>query len=204
MKHRMGAILLAGGRSTRMGRDKALLPWGASTLLRATVDRVSPVTLGGPMVCVAGPGQALPPLPSGVETVRDRTPDRGPLEALAAGLHALAGRVEVAFAVGCDTPLLEPAVVRRVVDQIGDAEAAMVVASGRRQPLLAAYRTAIAGKADEVLAGGRGSLHALLDRLTVAEVTQDELRRVDPDLRSLINCNDEAAYKRALSLMAGG
>ncbi|MEN1678842.1 MAG: molybdenum cofactor guanylyltransferase [Planctomycetota bacterium] len=198
------ALVLAGGRSSRMGRDKASLPWGEGTLLSATVDRAAMATGSGPIACVAAPDQSLPPMPGGVEVARDRSQGRGPLEALAAGLHALAGRAECALVVGCDTPLLAPAVGRLLLERLGDHDAAVAVAGGRRQPLLAAYRVNLAPTADEVLAGGRSSLHALLDRVRVTEVCEDDLRRVDPDLRSLINCNDDAAYQRALALHASG
>ena len=65
---------------------------------------------GGP-----GAGQALPPLPPGTEVVSDPREGLGPVQGLAAGLAALAGRAEIAFVSATDLPFLHPAFVRRVV-----------------------------------------------------------------------------------------
>src|SRR5205085_2744302 len=77
------------------------------------------------VVVVAAPGQDVPPLPDGVEIVRDEVEGKGPLAGLAAGLAALAGRADAAYLSSCDVPFLRSAFVRRVVS---------FLASGGRQP----------------------------------------------------------------------
>ena len=84
MEHAAG-IVLAGGRSSRMGTPKASLEWHGSTLLRRVTGLVQR-EVDGPVVVVSAPGQELPALPGGVELVEDAREGRGPLQGLAAGL----------------------------------------------------------------------------------------------------------------------
>src|SRR5262245_10699824 len=160
---RAGAILLVGGRSSRMGRAKAALDWHGEPLA-ARVARVLARSVGdGPVVAVAAPGQELPPLPDGVALAFDPAEGAGPLQALAVGLAALAGRADVAFASSVDAPLLHARFVRAVLGALGDGcDAAVPVAHGHRQPLAAAYRTGLAPVADDLLAAGEHGLGALL------------------------------------------
>ena len=137
-------IVLAGGRSSRMGTPKAALEWHGSTLLRRTVGIVSRAT-GGPVLVVRAPGQALPELPPEADVVDDPTEGLGPVQGLAAGLAAVAGRAEVAFACSTDLPFLHPAFVRRVLRAADEgADVGLPVARGYPQPLAAAYRTTLA------------------------------------------------------------
>ena len=109
-----GAIILAGGRSSRMGSPKAALDWHGSTLLRR-VTGLAQRTVDGPVVVVRAPGQELPELHPSVEVVSDAREGRGPLQGLAAGLAAVGDRAEVAYVSSTDVPLLHPAFIARVL-----------------------------------------------------------------------------------------
>jgi molybdopterin-guanine dinucleotide biosynthesis protein A len=114
-----GGVVLAGGRSSRMGTAKAGLEWHGSTLLfRATA--VLARAVAGPVVVVAAPRQDLPDLPAGVAVVEDPVEGLGPVQGLAAGLAALAERVDAAFVCATDLPFLHPAFVRRVLRELTD------------------------------------------------------------------------------------
>ena len=82
-----GGIVLCGGRSTRMGSSKALLEFGAETMLQRVVRLLGGVV--SPLVVVAAPGQELPALPASVTVTRDEREGRGPLEGLRAVLKAV-------------------------------------------------------------------------------------------------------------------
>src|SRR5713226_6818959 len=101
-------IVLAGGRSSRMGTSKAALEWHGSTLLRRVTGVLARV-VDGPVVVVRAPGQALPALPPQIDVVDDPREGLGPLQGLAAGLAATADRAEAAFACSTDLPFLHPA-----------------------------------------------------------------------------------------------
>lgn len=194
-------IVLAGGRSTRMGRPKATLDWHGRTLLAHVVDIVG--RAAGPVVVVGASGQRLPALPSEVRIVRDARPGRGPVEGLLAGLAAAAGVAETAFATGVDAPFLDPAFVRAVLAAGAGAEVAVPVVDGRVHPLAAAYRTDLAPRLAHLLDVGVDSLIGVIDacearRLDAAVLLADAaLEAADPGLRSLVNLNEPADYERA-------
>ena len=103
---RVGGIVLCGGRSSRMGRPKAWLPFGDEVMLQRVVRIVRAVV--EPVVVVAAPGQDVPELPPEVEIVRDEIEGKGPLGGLAAGLAALEGQADAAYLSSCDVPFLMP------------------------------------------------------------------------------------------------
>jgi molybdenum cofactor guanylyltransferase len=168
----IGGVILAGGRSRRMGADKATLDWNG----RPLVEHVAAVVRGavdGPVIVVAAAGQALPP---GLETVRDAQGGVGPLMGLLTGLEALAGQVEVAYVCAVDLPFLTAEAVRRPLGFLScGAQAAVPVVAGVRQPLAAAYSVEVAGYAEARLAEGRRSLMGLLEDLRVTDVQADDL-----------------------------
>ncbi|HKV67735.1 MAG TPA: molybdenum cofactor guanylyltransferase, partial [Gaiellales bacterium] len=118
------AIVLAGGGSRRMGRPKALLDWHGTPL----VHHVAAILAGvcDPVVVVAAPGDDLP-LPEGVERTEDAMEGRGPLEGVAAGMHAVGGRAGAVFLAATDLPLLHPQVVTELVAALPGYDAAVPV-----------------------------------------------------------------------------
>jgi molybdopterin-guanine dinucleotide biosynthesis protein A len=198
------AVVLAGGRSARMGTPKAALEWHGSTLVRRAAGIVRRA-VDGPVVVVRAPGQALPALPASVEVVDDAREGRGPLQGIAAGLAAIGGRAQVVYVSGVDAPLLHPAFVRRVLALLGpDADVALPRAHGYAQPLAAAYRTTVAAPLRTLLReGGQLGTGALLQRCRVAELDEAMLladpgvARLDPALDSLVNLNEPGEYEGA-------
>ena len=198
------AIVLAGGRSTRMGREKAALDWHGSTLLRRAVGIVARC-VDGPVVVVRAAGQSLPPLPPGVELTTDEREARGPLQGIAAGLRTLAGRAEIVFVTGVDAPLLHPALVAHVIASLrAQDDVALPHAHGFPHPLAAAYRSAtIAPLIAEQLAHDRLGTRPLLQRCRVrhldaaALLADRAVAALDPELHSLDNLNEPGEYDAA-------
>ena len=196
-------IVLAGGRSSRMGTPKAALEWHGSTLLRRIVGLVER-GVDGPVVVVRAPGQELPALPASVEVVEDAREGRGPLQGLAAGLAALDGKAEAAYASSTDAPLLHPAFVRRIVGAL-DADVDVVVprAGGFPHPLAAAYRTSLRPLVERLLAADRLRPAFLFDECRVLRLDEDALlvdgalAAADPQLDSVLNLNEPADYEAA-------
>ena len=195
-------MVLAGGRSSRMGTPKAALEWHGSTLLRRTIGILARVT-DGPVVVVRAAGQALPALPPGVEVVDDPREGKGPVQGIAAGLTALAGRADVAFISSTDMPFLHPAFVRRVLRAVQDgADVGLPIARGYPQPLAAAYRIALAPVAERLVAAERLRPAFLFDECSVDRLDEAALRAdpvlaaLDPALDSVVNVNEPADYRR--------
>ena len=190
-------IILCGGRSSRMGLPKATLPFGPELMLQRVARLLGEVV--GPLVVVAAPGQDLPPLPGGILIVRDRRQGRGPLEGLAAGLTALQGTAEAAFATSCDAPLLRPAFVRRVCQLRGEAQIAVPKIDGYHHPLAAVYRLEVLPHVEALLAEDRLRPFFLFERVPTREISAEELADVDPRLESLLNLNQPRDYFEALA-----
>lgn len=197
-------VVLAGGRSSRMGTSKAGLEWHGSTLLHRTAALVGRAA-DGPVVVVRAPGQDLPELPDGVHVREDPSEGRGPLQGLAVGLAAAAQLGEQsAFVCSTDLPFLHVAYARAVLRGMGDKhDAALPHVHGHRQPLAAAYRTALAEHCARLLASGAGRPYDLLGEvrtrtLSEADLLADaRLAAADPQLDSVLNLNDEQDYRAA-------
>jgi len=186
-----------------MGTPKAALEWHGSTLLRRTAAILARAT-GGPVLVVRAPGQPLPALPPRVEVADDPREGLGPVQGIAAGLAALAGRAQIAFVSSTDLPFLHPAFVRRVLRAAEEgADVGLPLARGYPQPLAAAYRTALAGTAARLVAQGRLRPAFLFDDCAVTRLDEAALRAdpvlaaLDPGLDSVVNVNEPADYAAA-------
>ncbi len=205
----VAAIVLAGGRSSRMGSPKAALDWHGSTLLRRVTGILARAVAPGPVVVVSAPGQSLPELDAAVEVVADEQEGRGPLQGLAAGLAAIGDRAPIAYVSSTDVPLLHPAFVRRVLGALDDgADVALPDVGGYRQPLSAAYRVAVRSTVEELIAADLMRPAFLFERARVCHLGESELladatlARLDPELSSVSNLNEPADYERAVALPA--
>ena len=201
-------VVLAGGRSSRMGVPKAGLEWHGSTLLRRTCGVVARA-VDGPVLVVRAPGQLLPPLPSWVEVHVDPEEGLGPVQGLAVGLAALVDRADVAFLSSTDLPFLHVAFVRRLLAAMVEADAAapvdvvLPVAHGHPQPTAAVYRTSLATRVAAMVVERRLRPAFLFDvvptlRLDDAALLADpDLAGADPALDSVTNVNEPADYETA-------
>jgi len=196
-------VVLAGGRSSRMGSPKAALEWHGSTLLRRTVSVVAR-SVTGPVVVVRAPGQQLPDLPPGVEVASDPREGLGPLQGIAVGLGALVDRADAAFVCSTDLPFLHPAFVGAVLGALApEVDVALPVARGYPQPLAAAYRTSLAPVVASLVEADRLRPAFLFDQCRVVRLDDAALRAdpfvaaLDPELDSVVNVNEAAEYEQA-------
>jgi molybdopterin-guanine dinucleotide biosynthesis protein A len=184
-----------------MGRPKAWLSFGSETLLGRVARLLG--ELVSPLVVVAAPDQDVPPLSADAEVVRDPERGRGPLQGLAAGLEALRGRADAAYASACDVPFLQPAFVRRMIDLLGAHAACVPNVGGYLHPLAAVYRLEAAEAAADLLAEDRLRPMFLCERVPTRIVEAAELADVDPEFRSLRNLNTPEEYEAALAELNG-
>jgi len=188
----LAAIVLAGGRSSRMGAPKALLDWHGSTLVRRVTGILQRVA--DPVVVVHADGQQLPPLP-GVQRAVDRLPDRGPLEGIAAGLRAVAGRRPEVVVSGTDLPFLHPDLVLALAAALGQHDMAVPVADGHVHHLCAVYRSDLLPAVEQQLAGDRLRVGLFLEGIDVRRLDASAL----PHPESLRNLNSDDSYRQALA-----
>jgi molybdopterin-guanine dinucleotide biosynthesis protein A len=193
----VGGIVLCGGKSTRMGSPKALLPFGSETMLQRVVRLLGVVA--SPLVVVAAPTQDLPPLAESVIVTRDEREGRGPLEALRAGLKALPETVDAAYVTSCDVPLLVPAFVERMIDLLADHEISVMEIDGFAHPLSAVYRRRTLPQVEALLAADRLRPIFLFEAVRTRRVQPIEMASVDPQLLTLRNLNTPQDYEDALA-----
>lgn len=179
----LAGIILAGGASRRMGRDKATLPYEGTTLVERMVSVLAPRC--APIFVIAAPGQALPNLDA--EILRDEVRGVGPLLATGRGLRAAAeAGSELAFVAAVDMPLLTADLIDELAGPAVRLGADVVLPwDGRDHYLAGVYRTALAGRVAELVAAGERSMRALVERV-------DTQRIVMPEQRSLLNVNTAA------------
>ena len=192
-------IILAGGKSKRLGRDKALLPWpreeSAETLLghvHAVVASVCDETL------VVGNRADL----TGFTVVPDVSPVKSSLTGLVSGLQAAA--TPLALAVACDMPFLNGALLSALAAGATDEwDAVAPVVRQEPETLHTVYHKRCLPAAAEMLRSGDLKLGRLMQRLRVRRVAADEVRRFDPELASFSNINtpQELAQARARARM---
>jgi molybdenum cofactor guanylyltransferase len=193
---KVGGGVLCGGRSSRMGRAKAWLPFGAEVMLPRVVRLLGEAV--DPVVVVAAPGQDVPSLPNNIAIVRDEKEGRGPLQGLAAGLNALRGQVNAIYLSSCDAPFLRPVFVRRLIDLMGDAMICVPRVGGYHHPLAAVYRLEVADIVARMLDEDRLRPSDLFGAVPTRIVEAAELADVDPTFESLRNLNTPEEYEAAL------
>ena len=193
-QHPASAIILAGGKSSRMGRPKALLPFDGEPLIVHTVRTLA--RLFADLVVVAAPGQELPPLP--VTFVRDEVAYQGPVGGIYYGLRAAC--TEVCFVTSCDAPFLNLSFIAHLLSHIANYDVVVPFWQDRLQPLHAVYRRSVAPLLHEQLKRGELRPIFLYQKVRTREVSADEIRRFDPEGLSFRNLNSPEDYQAALTL----
>ena len=193
--HFAGGIVLAGGKSTRMGTSKALLPFGPETMLQRVVRLLGVVVK--PIVVVSAQGQELPTLRPDIIVTHDERDARGPLEGLRAGLKALPPTIDRAYVTSCDVPLLVPGFVTQMLALSEGFDVAVMDIDGFPHPLSAIYRRATLPIVEELLAQDKLRPVFLYERVRTRKVQPDEIT-ADPALQTLRNLNTREDYEQAL------
>jgi molybdopterin-guanine dinucleotide biosynthesis protein A len=185
------AIVLAGGKSSRMGTPKALLRFDDEPLIVHVVGTLRRIF--DDIVVVAAPGQELPSMP--VTLVRDEVAYQGPVGGICYGLRAARG--EVAFVSSCDSVFLNGRLIEHLLEQSAACDVVVPHWHDRFQPLHAVYRRSVLPLLEEQLARGELRPVFLFDKVRTCRIDEDEIRRFDPDGASFFNMNTPDDYAEA-------
>jgi molybdenum cofactor guanylyltransferase len=180
---RVSAIVLAGGRSSRFGRDKLAEPVGGRAILDHAIDAARSFAID--VVVVVAP-EGTPSERPGVRVVRDATAFEGPLAGLLAGLGA--ARESAVLLTAGDMPELQPAVAEALLAELtaSGVDAVVLEDAGRPRPLpMAIAREAGLDAAQRLFDGGERRLRALVEALGATVIPEATWRPLDPDGRSL-------------------
>ena len=188
------AVVLTGGKSSRMGRPKALLPFDNEPLIAHVVRKLGRIF--AEIVVVAAPDQELPPLP--LTLVRDDVAYQGPVSGIYHGLNGATR--EVCFVTSCDAPFLNLTLISHLVSQMSGWDVVVPFWQDRLQPLHAVYRRRVAPLLKEQLERGELRPIFLYDKVRTRKIQEDEIRRHDPEGLSFLNMNSPEEYDAALKL----
>lgn len=195
---RFSVVILAGGQSRRMGRDKRALPWAPTqdespqTLLDHVVATVASLTDDVVLVANDAPGVG------GVRVVGDFYPGAGSLGGIYSGLAAAA--YDLAFIAAADMPFLNARLIRDLAGRAAGAGAVVPVIGGRPEPLHAIYRKALLAPARRRIERRELKVAPVFDAVSTVWVPESELHQRDPTLHSFWNLNTPEDYDRALAL----
>ena len=187
------AIVLAGGRSSRFGSNKAVQTLAGKPLICHVVERVSNV--GDHVLVVIGHGEPRAEyravLPSHVRVINDELEGKNPLVGIVTGLKA--AESDYAAVLACDIPFVNDAVIKHLFRRASGSDAAIPRwNTGRIEPLEAVYRRLpTLPAAQEALAKKGSSQKEMISRLARAVYVsvEDELRSIDPTLHTFFNVN---------------
>lgn len=198
----ISVVILAGGVSRRLGRDKAVEPFGDETLLHRVVRRASEVVGSNDVVIVvAQEGQAeRAPADIPHRLVVDVLPGAGTLGGIYTGLEA--ARNEWALVVACDMPFLSAPLLRYMAGLRNNVDAVVPVIDERPEPTHALYSRRCLPAISERLQTGRLKASGFLESVRVRYVEEDEARRFDSELLSFFNVNRPEDLARAVEIAA--
>ncbi|MFU8819168.1 MAG: NTP transferase domain-containing protein [Desulfurivibrio sp.] len=176
-------VVLAGGRSSRFGSNKALALYRGRPLIAHATEVLAGLFARRLLITNTPEEYAFLDWPM----TGDLTPGAGPLAGIQAALEQL--ETERAFITACDMPRLDPELIRRLCACPGDWDVVLPAPGGRREPLHALYHRRILPEVDAALARGEKRITDLLARLRVREMSAAELELNPAAVRPFINVN---------------
>jgi molybdenum cofactor guanylyltransferase len=184
---RVSGIILAGGQSRRMGRDKALIDFQGQPIIVRVMAALCALT--DDLVVVSNRSDVYGPLgaPWGARVVADYDPPCGPLGGIAAGLQAMDS--ELAIVAACDMPFLNVALLRWLIDQADGYDVVVPQSGAEYEPLHAVYRRTCYTPIVKRLKQGDRRVISFFADVRLRAIEEAAWRALDPAGRSLVNLN---------------
>jgi molybdopterin-guanine dinucleotide biosynthesis protein A len=197
MEIEVTGVLLAGGKSRRMGEDKRYLVVGEQTLLERGLGVLRSI-FQEVLVVIA---QDSPPLGVDARVVRDLVPDCGSLGGLYTGLTQ--ATAPCIFVVACDMPFLDQAVIAQFTSRRATADIVMAKLAARLHPMHALYGKRCLPAVEQMIRARQLKIQEMVSHasLRVQYVTEADLLTVDPSWHSFRNVNTPADLEAARSLL---
>ena len=194
----MASVVLVGGKSLRLGRDKVFETIDGENLLQRVVTCLASLT--DRIILVAAPRQSIPPLPPHlkVSKVVDIYPGKGSLGGIYTGLSA--SDYSHSLVVACDMPFLNLALLRHLIWLCPRFDAVIPRIARLLEPLHAVYSKSCLAAIEVLLQQDKLRITDLLDQIRVRYVEEDEIDRFDPERLSFFNINTAADLERARAL----
>lgn len=195
----MTSIILAGGKSSRLGQSKALQVIDGKSLIQWVIDRLA--TLSTEIIIVTAHGEAIPCSSAvRIKTVADIYPGKGPLVGIYSGL--IASSSSRAIVVGCDTPFLSVGLLEYMTQLSSTLDVVVPRIKKKVEPLCAVYSKNCLAPIQELLERNELQISKLFSTVKVKYVEEDETNRFDPEHLSFFNINNQDDLERARKLAA--
>ncbi len=191
-------IVLAGGKSTRFGRDKSTQTIAGQSLIQRVISRLAP--FGDEITIVLAPGGAISPFPSPVRLrkVSDIYPDRGSLGGVYTGL--VLSPSEYNLIVACDMPFLNEKLIRRMIELTPGYDVVIPKVGVHVEPLHAIYSKNCVPIIEKIWSEGQSKVLDILQNAKTYYFGEDEIDKIDPHHLSFFNINTSDDLKRAVAL----
>lgn len=193
----ISAVVLAGGKGRRLGKDKRQLVIGQQTLLERSIDIVATLT-DDVIVATCEPGQINQAIAA--RAVCDVIPGNGALSGLHAGLHA--ARYDHALVVGCDMPFLNLRLIRYMAIIVPGYDAIVPVWQNEAEPLHAVYARTCLPAVEAALRDGSKRIIDFYSHVNVRYLDPTEIALFDPEGLSFFNINTLQDWERAQAIEA--
>lgn len=192
------AIILAGGKSSRMGTNKALLTIDGKTVIERIVEDLKPIVNN--MIIVTNSFEEYEFL--NIPMVEDEWKGIGPLAGIHAGLTA--SKTEKNILVACDMPFISPRLASILLDQLSDYEAVVPEISGQLHPLFAVYHRDIRGKIKNAIERGQLRIRSIFNAIHVKIIKEADLMNLGFQIEesALFNMNHPEEYEKAKSIVS--
>ncbi len=188
-------VILAGGKSRRMGRDKAFLPFGKGVLIERVIEVVRAVT--DDLLLITNTPEQYQRF--GLPMVSDVIPEAGSLGGIYTGLvHA---KTPYSLALACDMPFVKPAFLRFLCDMAGEADVMIPKNAEDFQPLCAVYAQACREPIRQRIEAGRLKITGFFDQVRVRVIEGEVLARYDPHDVMFFNANTPEEYEKARQML---
>jgi len=195
----MTSIILAGGKSSRLGRDKALQAIGDKSLLQWVIDRL--IILSSEIIVVTAHGKAIPcSSATRIKTVADIYPSKSPLVGIYSGLMASAS--PRAIVVGCDMPFLSVGLLKYMAQICSNFDIVIPQIEDKLEPLCAVYSKNCVAPIRWLLEQNELKISRLFTLVKAKYVEKDEINRFDPEHLSFFNINSKTDLGKAKKLAA--
>ncbi|MDQ6960823.1 MAG: molybdenum cofactor guanylyltransferase [Mariprofundaceae bacterium] len=189
----VSCVILAGGESKRMGADKAHVQLAGRTLIERVLATVMPLFDD---VMISGRDNTSEI--NGTRFVKDRHAGRGPAIGLCTAMQE--ARHPHLFAIACDMPFVTPGLIEHLASSPDEYDVVVPMRGGRLEPLCALYRTACVRELEQCIKKGERGLSSFIENtpeLKVRRISEQELRKIDPALRSFLDIDSADALAQA-------
>lgn len=189
----MTLVILAGGKSSRMGRDKSFIPFGNKALIEVIIEKFR--YFFEDMVIISN----KPALHHkyGLKVYEDIFKDKGPLGGIHSGLSHSKSLYN--FFTACDTPFININLVNYMIGKMSGFSAVVPMFGGKTHPLFAIYSRDAIKEAEARILGNKLKMSDFVDSLNTRIINEEEVSVIDKRGRSFSNINTKEDYKWALN-----